>query len=251
MPITPAHAAAAWPLHRLSARLSTAALVIGTAAPDLEYVLRMAPRGKFGHSAPGLFLFCLPVTLLLWWAWRSAVRPSLVPLLPPRIRAAAEASDTARTIDALPMAVLSALIGAATHIVWDGFTHNTGLFVRIFPFLLTEPWGDSLFPWFAVLQYLSSVVGMIVVVLWMASWWRRWPPEARRFAPGQAARAMRAVLFVAAFSLGAAAVNALFADTLVNRLGRAAVGAMGGFAVALAIYAAWTGSRRTVRAESS
>src|SRR3954462_8835891 len=85
MPITPAHAAAAWPLHAAWRRLPLAALVIGTLSPDLEYVLRLEPRGKFGHSPAGLVVFCLPVTLLVWYVWRSLVRAALTPLLAPRL----------------------------------------------------------------------------------------------------------------------------------------------------------------------
>src|SRR4051812_36471590 len=133
MPITPAHAAAAWPLHAAWRRLPLAALVIGTLSPDLEYVLRLEPRGKFGHSPAGLVVFCLPVTLLVWYVWRSLVRPSLTPLLPPGLRRAAEAPPPGRRSDVLPLAIFAALLGAATHILWDGFTHETGWAVLLLP----------------------------------------------------------------------------------------------------------------------
>ncbi|HEX8246031.1 MAG TPA: DUF4184 family protein, partial [Longimicrobium sp.] len=135
MPITPAHAAAAWPLHRAWRRLPLAALVIGTFSPDLEYVLRLEPRGKFGHSPLGLLVFCVPVTLAVWWAWRALVRPALVPLLPSGPRAALESPSPGRRTDVLPLAVFAALLGAATHVLWDGFTHDTGWAVAMFPAL--------------------------------------------------------------------------------------------------------------------
>lgn len=247
MPITPAHAAAAWPLHRAFRRLPVAALVIGTTAPDLEYVLRMQPVGKFGHTPIGLFVFCLPVTVALWWAWRGAIRPALTPLLPPGIRAAAQAPPPGRATDAVPLAMVAALLGALTHIVWDGFTHDTGWAVAFLPGMRGAP--VARLPWLiwlSIAQYVSSVAGALLVLLWMAREWRRWPAEARTFEPGQRARLARVAAFVLAVSLAVAAVNASLAGDWVLRAGRAAVGAMAGLGVGLAIYSVWAASRGRV-----
>ncbi len=247
MPITPAHTAAAWPLHHAFRRLPAAALVIGTMAPDLEYVLRMRPSGKFGHSPQGLFLFCLPVTLLVWWAWRSAIRPSLTPLLPPGIRAAAEAPPPGRATDAVPLAMVAALLGAATHILWDGFTHATGWAVALFPGMMAAPLArHPTLAWFSIAQYSSSAIGAVIAVVWAVREWRRWPASARRFAPGQRARLARVALFVVAVSLVVGAVNSTFARLLPVRAGRAAVGAMAGVGLALALHAAWFAARSRV-----
>jgi hypothetical protein len=250
MPITPAHAAAAWPLHRAFRRLPAAALVIGTMAPDLEYVLRMEPYGKFGHSPQGLFVFCLPATLIVWWAWRTAIRPALTPLLPPGLRAAAEAPAPGRAGDAVPLAIVAALLGAATHILWDGFTHSTGWAVALFPAMMRTPAGFRGYPWYSLAQYCSSLVGGVIGLAWIAAEWRRWPAEARRFAPGERARLARVALFVVVLSLAVGAVNASFAATWAARLGRAAVGTMAGVGVSLSIYAIWAASQGRVAAWS-
>lgn len=246
MPITPAHAAAAWPLHRAFRRLPAAALVIGTMAPDLEYVLRMRPVGKFGHTPIGLFVFCLPATMALWWAWRGAIRPALTPLLPPVLRAAAQAPPPGRATDAVPLAMMAALLGAATHILWDGFTHETGWAVALLPAMRRAPAGLPGLPWFMLAQYGSSVLGALVVLLWSVREWRRWPAAARRFAPGQRARLLRMVAFVLAVALGVAALNASLVTSWRLRAGRAAVGAIAGFGVGLALYASWAASRGRV-----
>jgi hypothetical protein len=236
MPVTPAHAAAAWPVHRALHRLPLAALVIGTFAPDLDYVLRMRPEGRFGHTPLGVFVFCIPVTLLLWWAWRAAVRPALVPLLPPAMRAAANATAATRFIHTLPLAVAAALVGIASHLVWDGLTHPDGWAVWLFPgldFMILPVVGLT---WYAILQHLSSLVGLVAVMTWIAREWRSWPPDARRFEPGQRARLVRAVLFVAGCGLITGLVNATHEDGWMLRLGRLAVGIEAGVAVAIAIY---------------
>jgi len=246
MPITPAHAAAAWPLHRVFRRLPAAALVIGTMAPDLEYVLRMEPVGKFGHTPAGLFVFCLPVTVALWWAWRGAIRPALTPLLPPALCAAAQAPPPGRATDALPLAMVAALLGAATHILWDGFTHDTGWAVALLPTLRGAVSASLSLPWFSLAQYASSVVGMLIALVWMAREWLRWPAEARRFAPGQRTRLARVAAFILAVTLAVAALNATLATQWTSRAGRAAVGAMAGMGVALALYALWAASQGRV-----
>jgi len=235
VPITPAHAAAAWPLHRAAKRLPLAALVVGTFAPDLEYVLRLEPRGKFGHTPAGLVLFCLPATLVVFWVWRTRVRPALTPLLPAGLRRAAEAPPPGRRGDLYPLAIVAALLGAATHIFWDGFTHWNGWGVALFPALLEPAPGISM-QWFYLAQYVSSVVGMVVIAAWIFLALRRFPREARRFAPGDLARLVRVTLFVAAAALTVAAANAWFGVTWVDALGRAAVGFELGLALALGAY---------------
>lgn len=236
MPITPAHAAAAWPLHAIGRRLPLAALVIGTFSPDLEYALRLRPVGKFGHSPLGLVVFCVPATLLLFWGWRALVRPALAPLLPVGFRRALEAPDSGRRTDVVPLAVIAALLGAASHVFWDGFTHGTGWAVALIPFLSRSSPRFQL-QWFTVAQYASSVFGVLVILVWGALVYRRVPAAERAFAPGQRSRLALAVLFVGAVSLAVAAVNASFAVNTMGKAGRAAIGAEIGFALGLAMYA--------------
>jgi hypothetical protein len=242
LPITPAHAAAAWPLHAVSRRLPLAALVIGTFAPDLEYALRLEPVGKFGHSPLGLVVFCIPITLLLFWGWRALVRPTLTPLLPAGLRRAAEAPEPGRRTDVVPLAIVAALLGAASHVFWDGFTHETGWAVALIPFLSRSSSQFQLY-WFKLAQYASSLVGMLVILLWIALTLRRAPAEDRAFAPGQRTRLARVVLFVAAVTLAITAANASVASNLYGKLGRAAVGAEVGLAVGLVAYALYARSR--------
>jgi Domain of unknown function (DUF4184) len=243
MPITPAHAAAAWPLHGAFRRLPASALVIGTMSPDLQYVLRLEPVGKFGHTPAGLFAFCLPVTLVLWWAWRATIRPALTPLLPAGIRAAAQAPPPGRATDAVPLAVVAAVVGAATHILWDGFTHDTGWAVVLFPVMREAASPAIPVSWVSLSQYVSTVLGSVIVALWIAREWRRWPAEARRFAPGELGRLVRVAAFLVSVTLAVGALNAAFASDWVNVLARLAVGSILGVAVALTTYAAWVASR--------
>ena len=66
-----------------------------------------------------------------------------------------------------PIALLSILIGTWTHIAWDSFTHQTG-WTATRVSALNAP--VSLFGWETetahLLQYVSSVFGLVVLALW-------------------------------------------------------------------------------------
>ena len=175
MPLTFAHPAAVLPL---AGRLPTAALVVGSLSPDLLYFLRMAPSGmqgagRFGHTVPGLFLFCVPVGLALLWAWDRVLRDPLVALAPDAARERMAAHDRP------PAAVLSraaaVLLGAVTHVVWDAFTHAGTWATAAVPALERPVAG---LPLYALVQHASTVLGLAVVALAVRAWWRRAPRRA-------------------------------------------------------------------------
>ncbi len=75
-------------------------------------------------------------------------------------------------------AAATVLAGALTHLVWDGFTHEDGRGVRMLPF--PDDYGPDIeghpFRLYRWLQHVSSVVGLLVVLL--AAW--RWTRADRR-----------------------------------------------------------------------
>ena len=62
--------------------------------------------------------------------------------------------------------IISLLIGIASHLFWDSFTHNHGYFVEIIPSLKNKV---NLFnlqiPIFKILQHSSSLVGGLLIIL--------------------------------------------------------------------------------------
>jgi hypothetical protein len=175
MPFTPAHAAAALPFLRL--RLVPSALVVGTMAPDFEYFLRLAPGGGFGHTIPGAFLLSLPLALIVLGIFHGLLKEPLLRLFPDgiRLRIAAQAvpfrfGGPARFV----LIVVSALAGIATHLVWDMFTHHDTWPARHFPWLTQEvplPVHGST-THFAILQIVSTAVGILILCVWLAHWYR-------------------------------------------------------------------------------
>jgi hypothetical protein len=177
MPVTlPAHAAAILPLCRVGGGrwLPPSALVAGACAPDVAYLL--GPISSLSHSWPGLVLFCLPAGLALWVWLEALVLPVLRRVLPAVGGVQWGRFLLTRGLPATPrghvLAALAVLLGAATHVLWDGFTHprswpSTVLYPHVF-----VPLGRWNFPLARVLQHASSLVGSLVVLGVLA---RRYP----------------------------------------------------------------------------
>jgi hypothetical protein len=210
VPFTFSHPAAALPLRRLLGRqASLSALVIGSMAPDLGFIVPLDLTRSETHGVAALFLFCLPAGLLTYWIYHLLLKAPLLHLFPPRVQ------ERLVLPAALPQApwsavLLSLLIGAVTHISWDAFTHPGTPVVNAIGLLRLPVGTFAGYPVqvFNVLQQASSVAGLLL----LGVWWRRW----LRTAPQGAAPA-RSV------SAGArrAAVAAIAAIPLLYGVGNA------------------------------
>jgi hypothetical protein len=68
-----------------------------------------------------------------------------------------------------PIIFVSLIAGAASHLVWDGFTHPGGYFVEIFPILKERISGATAnVPVYKLLQHSSTVAGICAVVFSVA-----------------------------------------------------------------------------------
>lgn len=195
MPVTLAHPAVVLPLRGLG--LPLAALVIGSMAPDLPLFARWHQGYALSHSLTGILTFDLVVTLLLLAFWDLAGREALVDAAPSVVR------------DRLPvrarigrrawlLAPLAALLGSASHVVWDLFTHSGRWGVRNVTWLheMHGPLrGDA---W---AQHGSGVLGMLVVGLALLLHLRHHPvgpPRPRRLPAAVLPAAFAAAVVVCA-----------------------------------------------------
>ncbi len=81
--IAPSHQAPALLLKRWRpAWFSGLGLVIGTMAPDLEFILRLQDNWVVSHTLAAQLYFTVPLTLVLYWLSVELVLPWLVPFLP-------------------------------------------------------------------------------------------------------------------------------------------------------------------------
>ena len=181
VPFTFSHAAAALPFRRT--RLIASAVVIGTFAPDFEYFLRLDPEGRYGHMMPGILVLTLPVAFVIFWGYQKFLKLPLLMLLPKAVQRKLHADRRPFRIGGLRrflLIVASLLMGIATHIVWDSFTHfNTWFYqhIELLRAYYVVP-GLGRMAGYLVMQGVSSVVGLAMLAVWFWHWYRATPSAA-------------------------------------------------------------------------
>jgi len=181
VPLTPAHAAAVVPFCRWKPYLWLSPLVVGSMSPDFAYFIFLPePWRHFGHRSLGLILFCIPAGLAVLYAFHRFFKRRLVLLLPRLIRA--KLWPHCGSFPLLPLRRLAWIcvlifFGAVTHVVWDGFTHDTGWAVLAYPQITAATItiaGHRVYC-YGLLQYASSVLGLGLLAWWSWQWYRRAP----------------------------------------------------------------------------
>jgi membrane-bound metal-dependent hydrolase YbcI (DUF457 family) len=166
LPFTVSHAAAVLPLHRLSQhKLPLSALMIGSMAPDFGYVFSYEVSRPITHSFSGLFIFSLPVGLLVWLFYVAMLEKATITLLSDRWHTRFAHTD-ALTASLIVRACIAILLGAVTHLLWDSFTHRGTFTTDAIPALLGPTPGFSWLPIYHLLHGLSSVVGLVILAHW-------------------------------------------------------------------------------------
>ena len=169
MPFTFSHPAIVLPLTFLPRQwFSLTGLVIGSLTPDFEYFLRMRIKSNYSHTIDGLFWFDLPLGLFLAFLFHNIVRDRLFDNLPTvlksRFSTFKEFVWNRHFKQNWLVVTISILIGAASHIFWDSFTHDHGYFVQTIPTLQNSV--DFLgrqIPILKILQHSSTLLGGIVI----------------------------------------------------------------------------------------
>jgi len=168
MPFPLAHPAAVLPLRRCCPRfLSFSALIVGSLSPDVGYCFK---ADQFSHRLTGSIGFCLPVGVIMLVLLYGVLLPA-VERLPHRYRRMVPPVSS-RPLGPPFVVLVSLLIGAWTHLLWDSFTHKSGWFVEHLPLLevpVASAAGHSI-RIFHVLWYGSSFVGMLLLFLSYDRW---------------------------------------------------------------------------------
>jgi len=170
MPFTISHAAAVLPFSRFLARWRVlSAALIGSMVPDFGWFTPWRPTRFETHSVIGLLTFCLPAGLAAFWVFQRLIKTPLIELLPDgaylRWRAIAAPADYTDPMQWI-WASCGLLAGALSHLVWDAFTHERALGMRMIP-ALDEPAvriGGHHLAGARLLQDASSLIGLITVV---------------------------------------------------------------------------------------
>lgn len=173
MPFTLSHIAVAAPLARRGLILS--ALVVGSMAPDFLYYLRLTTQGAWGHSMEGICFFTLPFSFLVLWGFHVFVKRPVLRLVPwaHRRRLLPYAGHFAFLPFARFLLILaSLLVGIASHLLLDSFTHDYGFLTQKFLFLQANVTlaGGRVMSLCDLLQFVLSF-GLLLV---MAAQYARW-----------------------------------------------------------------------------
>lgn len=153
------------------------ALVIGSMAPDLLFVLHGTGIGAEAHAVSTQLWLVAPLTVLLTILTKRVIAGVLGPHLPDggRFRLRDYGRLSAWTVPRTPqrwaVLVVSALIGCYSHLVLDSFTHNWGYAAGLLGITGVEAFSLSLgiasrtIYLVDLLQLGGSIVGVVIAVV--------------------------------------------------------------------------------------
>jgi hypothetical protein len=239
VPFTPSHAAAVLPFLRTP--LPASALVAGSVAPDLLFYLPVEQPWPT-HTATAVVTVDVLLGFAAWALWHGLLAAPALRAAPAALRSRlTDVTLGLRVRLATPArvgwALLALAVGAATHVVWDEFTHARRWGPETFP-ILAEQWGSM--PGYRWLQYVTSVLGGLLLLAWAVRWYLRTPVGP----PGRPGRRWPWVL-LSAVAVGSGTVAALGASDLGEAIYDSATwGGGAALAVATVLAAAWQARRR-------
>jgi hypothetical protein len=196
------------------------ALVMGCFVPDFPYFLSLAPRMFYGHTFPGMFVLDLPLALVVLWLFHGFLKQPKLMFLPGGFRRRLRTSVDRFAFwpsERFSLIVLSILIGIATHLVWDAFTHRTSWIYENWE-LLRRPFELPIvgeMEMYKLLEYASSAFGLAVVAIWVGHWYGTTKPSAAPvIEPVDAAQRRTLVVALPTLALLGGALRAYHADGL-------------------------------------
>lgn len=175
MPFTFAHPALVLPLTFLKRQwFSATGLVIGSMTPDFEYFIRLKVQSDYSHTLPGLLWFDLPLGLLLCFAFHNIARNSLIDNSPIYLNKRLAIFKSFEWREYFKknwvIVLISVLVGAFSHLLWDSFTHESGFFVtRLRMLQRTVQLGNWAFPLYKIVQHLSTVLGGLAIIITLST----------------------------------------------------------------------------------
>lgn len=192
MPFTFSHPAIVLPLYYLPKKwVSLTGLVIGSLMPDLEAYIRLSSQKAHSHTWAALLWFCLPAGVFLSLLYHLMVRDAFINNLPPFLNKKLAPFINFNWLQHLKkhwlVVAVSFVIGGASHLLWDSFSHYDGLLQHLNPALTgnTVIWGYNIeIPY--LIQYLNSLLGLLIILIAILSlpskqqsnnetkWWYYW-----------------------------------------------------------------------------
>lgn len=134
------------------------------------------------HTALAVVSTDLALGALLWVGWHGLLAEPATWATPAGLRSRlpglhAGLRTRLRSSGSAALIVLALAVGAATHVLWDEFTHPGRWGARHLG-VLSRTWAGE--PGYHWAQELSGVLGAVVLLVWLLRWWQR---SQRRPAP--------------------------------------------------------------------
>lgn len=246
MPFTLSHPAAVLPLARRP--LVPSALVAGSVAPDVFWFVPRLPGVGLTrtHELTSVLWLDPLIALVLLAAFHVVLKRPLLALAP---RPLAERLPRHFGWRRPGWIGLSLVLGAATHVGWDAFTHEHDGFAFLRTPLVTGVDVGRL------IQLVSTIAGAAVLGWWLVRWYRGAPTTPAP--PGTSHRTPVVALLLVGALVGVLAQVLPFlahhdpmtgAGVFGNATYLAVTGAGSGFLAALGLYAVWYRALYTKRA---
>ncbi|NCX95354.1 MAG: DUF4184 family protein [Chitinophagia bacterium] len=165
MPFTFSHPAIVLPLlHKGRKYFSATGLIVGSMAPDFESVLWVRQYKVYSHTWWGMLWFDMPLALFLMFLFHVLLRDVLIDFLPgyfsQKFRYVKQFNFIEHFFRNIVKITYSTLIGIASHLMWDAFTHlnihHPDSWKSEYSFM-----GHRVY---ILLQYSNSLLGLLVVL---------------------------------------------------------------------------------------
>ena len=154
-----------WPAH-----IDATAMAMGSMAPDWEYALNGSRVDFDGHSLVAVLIFCTPIAVVAAMVLRRVApvlfayvpSPSWMPLR--QLRLLGERRPPPAST------VVSAFVGALSHVIWDLFTHNDrwgAHHITVLRSTAVSALGHDL-TWAKLFQYAGHTLGAALAILLLA-----------------------------------------------------------------------------------
>lgn len=165
MPFTVSHLVVAPPLAKLvGQRIPMGAFAIGAMTPDL-YRLFTTATYNLSHQWQGLYSIDLVIGLFFCGLWYLLYRPVLYRFF--NITDPLAIHSFTHACRFILLLCIGIMIGAATHLIWDGLTHLDFRTIAFSDYLSQQVFlFDSPYPMHRVLQIASSIVALPILT-WM------------------------------------------------------------------------------------
>lgn len=171
MPFTFSHPAIVLPFCKTKRiPVSATGLIIGSMIPDFEFLFMLRESPYIGHLWPGILLFNVPAAIAAAFIFHLFIRNSLILHLPQFLQRRFFKYLSFNWVQYFKqhyiVFLVCALLGVASHVFIDAFTHKSGFMAKPASFFEAEI-KVLIFPLpvYFILQLLTSAIGGLYI-LW-------------------------------------------------------------------------------------